>query len=90
MNGDRPRPPTAAGAPSWHRPHWQRLLVVHLAQLFPLAILLLVPGPAGRWTAGLLGSAICSYGTDSDWRWRNRLLLAEAVCWLLVPLLSAG
>lgn len=65
--------------------HW-RLLVVELLQLPALALVLVASDPAALWTAGLWGSVVCCAGTDSGWRWRNRLLLAQAVGWLLVPL----
>lgn len=68
-------------------PVWRRLLVVEALQLVPVMILLLGRPPGSFWCAGLLGSAICCLGTDSGWRWLNRLLVLQAVLWLLVPLI---
>jgi len=65
---------------------WPRFVLVQALQLLPLA-LLLVGTTAAIWTAALIGSAICCYGTDSPWRWRNRILVAQAVVWLIVPAL---
>lgn len=63
---------------------WSRFVLVQVLQLLPLA-LLMVGSPAARWPAALIGSAICCYGTDSNWRWRNRLLIAQAIGWLVMP-----
>jgi len=63
---------------------WPRFVLVQAAQILPL-LLLFVGTPAAVWTAALIGSIICCYGTDSPWRWRNRLLILQAVCWLLIP-----
>jgi hypothetical protein len=49
----------------------------------PAAALALGVGGIAWWPAGLWGSVVCCAGTDSGWRWRNRLLLAQAVAWLL-------
>lgn len=68
---------------------WPRLLLVELLQAVPLLVALAGRAPAALWCAGILGSAICCAGTDSGWRWRNRLLLIQAVLWLLVPLVLA-
>lgn len=65
---------------------WPRLLVVELLQVPAVALIVLASAPAALWLAGLWGSAVCCAGTDSLWRWRNRLLIAQAVLWLLVPL----
>lgn len=67
-----------------------RLALVELLQLLPLLLLVATQSSAALWTAGLLGSAICCAGTDSGWRWLNRLLVLQAVLWLLVPLVFAG
>jgi hypothetical protein len=63
---------------------WPRLLLVEVLQALPIA-LLFVGSAAAMWTAALIGSAICCYGTDSLWRWRNRLLVAQAIVWLVIP-----
>ncbi len=68
---------------------WPRLLLVEALQVVPLALVLFGRGSGALWCAGLLGSAICCLGTDSGWRWRNRLLISQAILWLLVPLLFA-
>lgn len=74
-----------------HRPRtWPRMLLVQLLQLAPLGLALFGRGDAALWTAGLMGSVICCAGTDSGWRWRNRMLVLQAIVWLLVPLLFAG
>lgn len=79
--GDRP----AAQPPGRHR---SRLVLVHLLQVPAVVLVLVSPAPAALWIAGLYASAVCCAGTDSGWRWRNRLLLAEASAWLLLPLLA--
>ena len=68
---------------------WPRLLLVEGLQVIPVLVAIVGQGPGSLWCAGLIGSAICCAGTDSGWRWCNRLLVAQAVCWLLVPLLFA-
>lgn len=65
---------------------WPRFVLVEGLQILPAA-LALVGTAAALWTAALIGSAICCYGTDSGWRWRNRLLVVQAITWLLVPTL---
>lgn len=66
---------------------WPRFVLVEALQVLPAA-LALVGTAAALWTAALIGSALCCYGTDSGWRWRNRLLIAQAIVWLLVPALA--
>ncbi len=68
---------------------WPRLLIAELLQLVPLAVVLFGRAPLALWVGGAIGSAICCAATDSGWRWRNRLLIAQAVLWLLVPLVFA-
>ena len=75
--------------PAVRRARRWRLVVVELLQLPALALALVAPGPAALWTAGLWGSVVCCAGTDSGWRWRNRLLLLQAIAWLLLPLVFA-
>lgn len=69
---DRPAPP----------PWKLRFLVVQLFQLPAVGLAIAgLPWPAAIW-----GSVVCCAGTDSGWRWRNRLLVAQAVVWLLLAL----
>lgn len=77
-----PPPP----APQVRPRTWPRLLLVEALQLVPLALILAGRPPWSLWVAGIAGSAICCAGTDSGWRWRNRLLVAQAALWLLVPM----
>jgi hypothetical protein len=63
---------------------WPRFILVEALQLAPLG-LLVFGTPAARWPAALIGCTLCCWGTDSPWKWRNRLLLSQAVLWLLVP-----
>lgn len=67
-------------------PVWQRLAVVQALQLPALALLLWGQGAAALWTASLWGSLVCCAGTDSGWRWLNRLLLLQAAAWLALAL----
>jgi hypothetical protein len=62
---------------------WTRMAVVQGLQV-PAVALGLVAGGAAWWPAGLWGSVVCCAGTDSGWRWRNRLLLFQAVVWLVL------
>jgi len=64
-----------------------RLLLVETLQVPALALAIWGVPPTAAWCAALLGSAVCCAGTDSHWRWRNRLLMAQAVAWLLQALL---
>jgi hypothetical protein len=61
---------------------WPRLLIVHALQLPALGLVLVSPYAAAWWCAGLWGSAVVCLGTDSGWRWLNRMLVAEAILWL--------
>lgn len=67
----------------------KRMIVVQAVQLPLLGLLYWGRPPASLWLAGVIGSVICCYGTDSNWRWRNRALVAQAALWLCVPLLFA-
>lgn len=69
---------------TWRPSPWPRLILVHALQAVPLTLLLALPGAAGALAAGLLGSVICCLGTDSGWRWLNRMLVLEAAGWLWV------
>ena len=63
-------------------PTWARLLVVHGLQLPALGLWWVGTPPWAQILAALWGSAVCCLGTDSGWRWWNRLLITEAVVWL--------
>jgi hypothetical protein len=72
---------TAVALPVRYRhPAWLRLTVAHLLQMPAVAGVLLTP--AAWWPAAFWASFICIIMCDSGWRWRNRLLVAEAVAWL--------
>ena len=50
----------------------RRMIVIQAVQLPLLGLLYWGKPPASLWLAGVIGSVICCYGTDSNWRWRNR------------------
>jgi len=79
-----------AEIPAVRRARRWRLAVVELLQLPAILLLVATQAPAALWTAGLFGSVVCCAGTDSGWRWRNRLLVLQAILWLLLPLVFAG
>ncbi len=62
---------------------WVRLAVVEAIQLPALGLVMARDAPACWWCAALWGSMACCAGTDSSWRWRNYLLVAQAVVWLI-------
>lgn len=62
---------------------WLRLALVQLLQLPAVLLVCARSGSGSWWCAALWGSAVCCAGTDSRWRWRNRLLVAQAVVWLV-------
>ncbi len=64
-----------------------RLLVVQLAQLPFVVLAVWGAPPMSFWLAGAAGSFICCAGTDTRWRWRNRLLVFQAIAWLCVALI---
>ena len=64
-----------------------RLALVHALQLPAIGLLIFGQGAAVPWVAGAWGSLVCCAGTDSGWRWLNRLLIAEAAGWLVVAML---
>jgi hypothetical protein len=74
----------AATASRWQA--WQRLLVVEAVQLPFVALMIWGRWPVALWLAAGVSSLICCAGTDSSWRWRNRLLVAQSVVWLAVAL----
>ena len=63
-----------------------RFALAHALQLPSLVVLIWSPSPWAALPAGLWGSIVACAGTDSGWRWRNRLLVAEAVIWLVIAL----
>jgi hypothetical protein len=65
---------------------WPRLALVEALQLPPIALLVWGAWPGAVWAGALIGSLVCCAGTDSGWRWRNRLLVAQAVVWLTLAL----
>jgi hypothetical protein len=67
-------------------PVWPRLALVQALQLPAVALLLWGQGAAALWLAALWGAAVCCGGTDSGWRWLNRLLVAQAAVWLALAL----
>lgn len=67
-------------------PVWPRLAVVQAAQLPAIALLLWGHGAAAAILAGAWGSVVCCAGTDSSWRWLNRLLITQAAAWLVLAL----
>lgn len=77
--------PVPAPAAASLRPRtWPRLLLAHALQLPAVALVVYSDAPAAWWAAGLWSSAVCCAMTDSLWRWRNRLLVLEAIVWLVL------
>ncbi len=70
-------------------PRLRRLVVIHALQLPAIGLLLASPSPWAWWPAALWGSAVACLGTDSNWRWLNIVLIAEAVVWLSLALALA-
>jgi hypothetical protein len=63
---------------------WGRFWLAQGLQVPPLAAVCLT---AQAWLpASLLGSIVCCAMTDSGWRWRNRLLIVQAIAWLFAGL----
>lgn len=60
---------------------WLRFALVEALQIPALLLAWQGRPPWAWWTAALLGAAVCILGTDSPWRWRNRLLILQAVAW---------
>ena len=72
---------------------WQRFAVVEAIQAPLVALAILGAWPWGLWTAALIGSLVCSAGTDSTQgagarlaRWLNRFLVLQAVVWIAAAL----
>ncbi len=71
-------------------PPWRlRFLLVHALQLPALGLAVWGQPPTAWWLAALWGSVVCCAGTDSGWRWRNRMLVIEAILWLTFALVFA-
>lgn len=71
-------------------PPWRvRFALVHLAQLPAIGLAAFGQPPTAWWIAAAWGSVVCCAGTDSGWRWRNRLLVTEAILWLTCALVFA-
>jgi branched-subunit amino acid transport protein len=66
-----------------------RFALVHALQLPAIIVLIWSPVPWAAVPAGIWGSLVTCAGTDSGWRWRNRVLVAEAVVWLSLALSRA-
>jgi branched-subunit amino acid transport protein len=82
-----PSTPVVAVAAHRRRADWMRLGLVEALQIPTLFLVIISPSPAAPWCAAIWGSGVCCAGTDSHWRWRNRLLIAQAIAWLLQALL---
>lgn len=65
-----------------------RFALAQIIQLPVIGLLIVGQPPWAAWTAGAIGSIICCAATDSRWRWMNRLLVAQAIAWLVVALSS--
>jgi hypothetical protein len=74
--------PAAAARPR----SWPRLVLVEALQLPAIALVLWGRWPGALWAGALFGSLVCCALTDSGWRWRNRLLVLQAVVWLTLAL----
>jgi len=72
--------------PAAPRRSWLRWWLVQALQVPAVALLIFGAWPAALWCAALWGSVVCCGGTDSQWRWRNRLLLVQASAWLSLAL----
>ncbi len=82
--------PSPASSTALKQPRsWPRLVVVEALNLPPLALAWFGAWPMALWLAALIGSAVCCAGTDSGWRWRNRLLILQAILWLTAALVLA-
>jgi hypothetical protein len=75
-------PPAPGSSPR----SWPRLLLVEALQLPAIALVLWGRWPGALWAGALFGSLVCCALTDSGWRWRNRLLVLQAVAWLTLAL----
>lgn len=65
---------------------WRRFVLVHALQL-PVAALVILVAPGWSWVAGCVwASLVSAVGTDSGWRWRNRILVVETILWLTLAL----
>lgn len=66
-----------------------RLAVVHALQVPAVALVAVSPHAAAWWCAALWGSIVACAGTDSGWRWLNRMLIVEAIVWLTLACIFA-
>jgi hypothetical protein len=73
----------ASGGTVESRSRSLRFLLVHALQVPAIALIVFSDREAAWWAAGIWSSLVCCAGTDSGWRWRNRLLVAEAIAWLV-------
>lgn len=87
-------PPTKPSVTAAAR--WRRFAVVELLQAPCIGLALFGAWPWALWTSALVGSLVCSAGTDSAAgegarlaRWLNRILVLQAVAWIAVALVLA-
>jgi hypothetical protein len=80
-DGDQP---SAIGHPPSAIRRNVRFALVHLLQFPSVALVVFSDQPTAWWAAAIWGSLVCCAGTDSGWRWRNRLLVLEAIAWLVL------
>ena len=85
MNSAESQLGTQTDSPPWRL----RFFLVHLAQLPAVGLAVYGQPPTAWWIAAAWGSVVCCAGTDSSWRWRNRLLVVEAISWLTFALVFA-
>lgn len=75
---------------------WQRFALVEVMQLPLVGLAWFGAWPWALWVAALVGSLVCSAGTDSAVgdgarlaRWLNRILVLQAVAWIAAALVLA-
>lgn len=61
---------------------WPRFALVQALQLPGIAMIAFLPLGWGWVAGGVWASLVAAAGTDSCWRWLNRILVAETVVWL--------
>ncbi|MBA2482062.1 MAG: hypothetical protein H0V44_15465 [Planctomycetes bacterium] len=66
---------------------WPRFLLIQMLQIPAVAVIVASPHPTAWLVAALWGSLVCCGGTDSRWRWINRLLVLQATVWLVLAAL---
>lgn len=89
MGATMSQPASDAVRRSIRAPVWPRLAVVQALQLPAAALAIGVATASAVAAAGLWGSVVCCAGTDSGWRWLNRLLVLQATGWLVIALVAA-